>query len=51
MSENDARNKFLNFMKNELKAYKDFEDDFPRFETVIRSLEGNRTDINHEAMK
>jgi acetylornithine deacetylase len=51
MSENDGKNKFLNFMENELKAYKEFEDNFPKFETVIRNLEGHRTDINHEAMK
>ena len=38
-------------MKNELKAYKEFEGDFPKFETVIRSLEGHQTDINHEALK
>jgi len=38
-------------MKNELKAYKDFEDYFPKFEMVIRFPEGHRTDVNHEAMK
>jgi len=51
MSAKDAKNKFLNFMKNELRAHKDFENDFPKFETVIRDLEGHRTDINHGAMK
>ena len=51
MNENEAKNKFLNFMRNELKPHKDFEDDFPKFETVIRFLEGHRTDINHEAIK
>lgn len=50
-SENEAKDKFMDFMKKELNSYKEFEDDFPKFETVTRFIEGHRTDINHEAMK
>jgi acetylornithine deacetylase len=50
MSEAEARKDLLDFMQEKLGADPDFRDNFPRFETVIRFLEGHRTDRNHPAL-
>ncbi len=47
MKEPYVRKKFLSFMKKELK---DIKGKIPGFETVIRFLNGHRTDISHPAM-
>ncbi|MDZ7838481.1 MAG: M20/M25/M40 family metallo-hydrolase [Actinomycetota bacterium] len=46
-SEKEARKKFLDFMAEELK---DISAPKPELDTVIRFLEGHRTDIKHPAM-
>ena len=38
-------------MKKELGKYEDFEEEFPRFETVIRWMSGHKTDTSNHAMK
>ncbi|MBC7333783.1 MAG: M20/M25/M40 family metallo-hydrolase [Actinobacteria bacterium] len=50
MSENYVREKFMEFMRNELAIYDDFKDSFPKFERVIRFLYGHKTNTNHPAM-
>jgi len=47
MEEQDVRKKFLSFMEKELK---DIKGKIPGFETVIRFLNGHRTDLSHPAM-
>jgi acetylornithine deacetylase len=49
-SETEARRDLLEFMKQELGADPEFRESFPRFETVIRFLEGHRTDRSHPAL-
>ncbi|MBN2073424.1 MAG: M20/M25/M40 family metallo-hydrolase [Actinobacteria bacterium] len=50
MNEKQVEELFLNFMKKELSKYKVFENDFPRFEKVIRYMEGHKTDTGHGAL-
>ena len=50
LSEEEARKDLLDFMKERLGEDPDFRDNFPKFETVIRFLEGHRTDRNHPAL-
>jgi acetylornithine deacetylase len=50
MSEEEARRDLLEFMRAELGADPAFRDGIPTFETVIRFLEGHRTDRGHPAM-
>jgi len=50
MSEAEARKDLLDFMHEKLGADPDFHDNFPRFETVIRFLEGHLTDRKHPAL-
>lgn len=47
MKEEEVRENFINYMKKELKGSKG---KIPRFETVIRFMDGHRTDISHPAM-
>jgi acetylornithine deacetylase len=49
-SEAEARRDLLEFMKQELASLPEFQQSFPRFETVIRFLEGHRTDRSHPAL-
>jgi acetylornithine deacetylase len=48
--EEEARRELLEFLEAELGDDPLFRDGLPRFETVIRFLEGHRTDRNHPAM-
>jgi len=50
LSEEEARKDLLDFMKERLGEDPDFRDNFPKFETVIRFLEGHKTDRNHPAL-
>lgn len=50
MEENDVRNKFVNFIKDELIKENEFKKNIPEIETVTRWLRGHKTDINHPAM-
>jgi acetylornithine deacetylase len=50
LSEEEARKDLLDFMKEKLGADPDFKDNFPKFETVIRFLEGHRTNRDHPAL-
>jgi acetylornithine deacetylase len=50
MSEEEAKKDLLDFMKERLGGDPDFRDNFPKFETVIRFLEGHKTDRNHPAL-
>jgi acetylornithine deacetylase len=45
-----ARDDFLDFMREELSRGGGIGGALPRFETVIRTLEGHRTDRNHPAL-
>jgi acetylornithine deacetylase len=49
-SEKEARRDLLEFMQAELGADPLFRDGLPAFETVIRFLEGHRTDRGHPAL-
>ncbi|MBN1298691.1 MAG: M20/M25/M40 family metallo-hydrolase [Actinobacteria bacterium] len=49
--EEKYRKDFLDFMESELLKYDEFKDNFPKFETVIRFLEGHKTDTLHPAMQ
>ena len=50
-SEKKYRQDFLNFMKSEIEKYEEFKNDLPKFETIIRFLEGHKTDVSHPAMQ
>ncbi len=50
LSEEQARNDLLDFMRERLGGDPDFQDNFPKFETVIRYLEGHKTDRKHPAL-
>ena len=50
MNEEQARRELLEFMKAELAGDPAFPDGIPAFETVIRFLEGHRTDRQHPAL-
>jgi acetylornithine deacetylase len=49
-SEAEARRDLLDFMKQELASLPEFREGLPSFETVIRFLEGHRTDRGHPAL-
>ena len=44
------KEKFLNFMHEELSKYDDFKNNFPEFKPVIRYLGGHMTERNHPAI-
>lgn len=44
------KEKFLNFMHDELSKYDDFKNNFPEFKPVIRYLGGHMTERNHPAI-
>jgi acetylornithine deacetylase len=50
LSEAEAKRDLLDFMKERLGEDPDFRDNFPEFETVIRFLEGHKTDRSHPAL-
>jgi acetylornithine deacetylase len=50
-SEAEARRDLLEFMDRELGSDPEFRQCLPRFETVIRFLEGHRTDRSHPALE
>jgi len=50
LSEAEARKDLLDFMQEKLGGDPDFRGNFPKFETVIRFLEGHKTDRNHPAL-
>jgi acetylornithine deacetylase len=49
--EQEARRELLDFLEAELAEDPLFRDGLPAFETVIRFLEGHRTDLGHPALK
>ena len=50
MSEPEARRDLLDFIEAQLRDDPLFREGLPRFETVIRFLEGHRTDRSHPAL-
>ncbi len=49
-SAEEATREFVQFMERELSAYPEFQGGLPRIETVIRLLDGHRTDRRHPAL-